>query len=360
MPPHTFCSSRLKVAAAMMTCIYVASSSILHGQGCSAIRSPGSPALPGVSLLPLEHGFQASVSYRYLYADRYFMGSDELPMEPGSQVINEIHTFDVAVSYAVNARLSFTLDLPVIYGERTTRHEHMGMSGPQFTTRAFGIGDLRATGDFWLFDPAHHPHGNISLGAGLKAPTGDDSAEDDFHTPGGIQNRPVDVAIQPGDGGWGFLVQMQAYQKIVGELSAYANGMYLFNPREVNGTASFSPAGSPNQDDVNSVPDQYLGRVGLNYVVWPKGGLSLSVGGRLEGIPARDAIGGDGGFRRPGFVVSIEPGLSWNKGKNSFSVTAPVALIRNRERSVTDELTGTHGDASFADFLIFANYTRRF
>lgn len=84
------------------------------------------------------------------------------------------------------------------------------------------------------------------------------------------------------------------------------------------------------------------------------------MGGRFEGVPARDVIGPDSGFRRPGFAVSIEPGLNWNYGKNTLSLTAPVALYRNRERSVTDDMTGTHGDASFADVLLFVNYPRRF
>ncbi len=331
-----------------------------EAQGCLAVRAVGCAGIPGTTLVPQTHGFQASVSYRYLYADRYFSGAEELPMEPGSQVINEIHTFDLAVSYAPTDRLSLTLDLPFQIADRTTRHEHMGMTGPQYTTEADGIGDLRLTADYWLLDPLRHPRGNISIGAGVKAPTGADDADDEFHTPGGVVERPVDVAIQPGDGGWGFILQSQGFQHIAGGLSGYANALYLFSPREVNGTASFSPPGSPNRDDVNSVTDQYLARLGFDYTVWPQAGLSLSVGGRLEGIPPRDAFGGSEGFRRPGFIVSVEPGLSWHKGKNSFSLTAPVAVLRNRQYSVTDEITGGHGDASFADFLLFVNYTRRF
>ncbi|MBE7502750.1 MAG: hypothetical protein HS113_21190 [Verrucomicrobiales bacterium] len=330
-------------------------------QGCLAIRPAGGPVIPGTLLVPQAHGFQVSAGYRYLYADRYFMGTEELPMPPGSQVINEIHSFDLAFSYAPTPRLSLTLGLPFQWGERTTRHEHSGtMTGPQYATEAGGIGDLRLTGDFWFLDPRKHPRGNVSLGIGVKAPTGDDAVEDDFHTPEGIVHRPVDVAIQPGDGGWGFLVQMQGFYHVVGELNAYANGFYLFNPREVNGTASFSPPGSPNQDDVNSVPDQYLGRAGLSYGLWPKAGLALSVGGRIDGLPVRDAFGGSEGFRRPGYVVSVEPGLSWNWNRYSLSVTAPVALLRDRQRSVTDEITGGHGDASFADFALFANLSARF
>lgn len=304
--------------------------------------------------------WQVSLAYRYLNADRYFSGSDELPMEPGSQVINTIHSFDILATYSPTPRINLSVDLPIIYAERTTRHEHMGMGGPQFTTRAAGIGDLRVTADYWLRDPAQHPKANLSFGLGVKPPTGSDDEEDDFHQPGGPVRRPVDVAIQPGDGGWGIIFQTAGYWQLTDRLFTYLNGMYLMSPKEFNNTASFSAPGSPNNDDVNSVPDQYLGRGGFSYALWPEQGLSLSLGGRLEGIPPHDAVGGDGGFRRPGFIVSIEPGLSWMKGKNTLSLTAPVALLRNRQRSATDEITGGHGDASFADFLLFFTYTRQF
>lgn len=331
-----------------------------QAQGCVAVRSTCGAVLPGAVAQPMERGWQASISYRYLYADRYFMGDDELPMPPGSQVINEVHTIDVAVTYAINSRWSITADLPIQTGDRTTRHEHLGMDGPQYTTSATGIGDFRLTADYWLRDPSAHPRWNVAVGLGLKAPTGDDAADDEFVTPAGTVERPVDIAIQPGDGGWGAIAQAQGYYTLTHGLSAYANGFYLFNPEDVNGTASFSPDDFPNQDNVNSIADQYLLRLGLNYVVLPKAGLSVSIGGRFEGVPARDVIGADTGFRRPGFTVSIEPGLSWVHGKNSLSLTAPVALLRNRERSVTDDLRGTHGDASFADFLLLFTYTRQF
>jgi hypothetical protein len=84
-----------------------------------------------------------------------------------------------------------------------------------------GIGDLRATTDFWLLDPHHHMDGNVALGVGFAAPTGDDAATDTAHRSTGPVERPVDPSIQPGTGGWGTILQTQAYQKIYGNLSAY-------------------------------------------------------------------------------------------------------------------------------------------
>src|SRR5206468_9142895 len=82
--------------------------------------------------------------------------------------------------------------------------------------------------------------------------------------------------------------------------------------------------------------EQYSGRIGLSYALLPKQGLSVSLAGRIEGVPVHDLIGSSQGFRRPGYAISIEPGVVWSKKGYTLSVSAPVALYRNRERSVPD------------------------
>jgi len=85
-------------------------------------------------------------------------------------------------------------------------------------------------------------------------------------------------------------------------------------------------------------------------------GLSGYFGGRIEGVPSHDAFGGSRGFRRPGYAVSVEPGISY--GFNSMSVffSLPIALYRNRVQSYDDlektRVNGvfTNGDAAFADY----------
>lgn len=86
--------------------------------------------------------------------------------------------------------------------------------------------------------------------------------------------------------------------------------------------------------------------------------VTASIGGRVEGIPVYDLIGESGEFRRPGYIVSIEPGITYHLKQVQFFATAPVALFRNRTQSVTDKenstLTGdfVQGDAAFADYAI--------
>jgi len=72
--------------------------------------------------------------------------------------------------------------------------------------------------------------------------------------------------------------------------------------------------------------------------------------------------------------VDIEPGIEIMKGRYTFNLSAPVALYRNREKSVADEQASAyrlahpvpgqnpnvHGDAAFADYVLTASFAVRF
>jgi hypothetical protein len=168
----------------------------------------------------------------------------------------------------------------------------------------------------------------------------------------------VDQSIQPGDGGWGVILGAQAFHRFSDRTSLYASAFYLLNPKETNGTRTTAALSSVTA--YNSVADQYQARLGVNHQFTTKHALSGSLGLRIEGVPSSDVIGGDAGFRRPGYVLSLEPGISFNPTpRDTFALTVPVALVRNRVRSYADKLNGRHGDAAFADFLINASYSRR-
>ena len=319
-----------------------------------------SPSLAGKGLSMLKGGqWEASLHYRYLETANPYIG-DEI-WEAGKEIAakNWIHSIDVETTYAFTPRYSLTLTVPFIYGERSTVLDH---DGDRHTTRAGGLADVRLVGRAWLFEPSEERNGNVLFGIGLKAPTGDDEATDTFYKPTGPEIRHVDQAIQPGDGGWGVILEFAGYQRIAGELFAYASGYYLINPREENDTLTTGPyPPGPNGAVRNlSVPDQYSARAGVAYTIWPEQGLSLSLGGRIDGVPPRDLVGGSEGFRRPGYSVSIEPGVSWSSGGNRFSLHTPVMVYANRQKNIYDDRYGTHGPAAFADFLIIASYTRRF
>src|SRR5437762_12471521 len=110
-----------------------------------------------------------------------------------------------------------------------------------------------------------------------------------------------------------------------------------------------------------SVSDSYLAEAGVAYPFPRVRGLAVNLGSRVEGVPVRDLIGKSNGFRRPGYAMSVEPGLQYFRRRETWSVTVPIAAGRNRKRSVSDILVGNPGgDAAFADYMILIGYSRRF
>lgn len=288
-------------------------------------------------------GWQASLAYRWLHSDRHFIDDSEQPerQENGSEVINDVHTFDVTLTYAITKRVSTAVTIPFIHQNRSSLYEHDRTN--RHSMNGSGLGDVRLMGYCWLFSPDKHTEGNVALGLGVKFPTGDYKKVDYRYRATGRELAYVDNSIQPGDGGWGAILEIQAFQKLFERTFAYMNGTYLLNPE--------------NQTDIgNSIWDSYLGRLGVAYAIWPSKGLSVSLGVRGEGVPPEDAIGKSEGRRRPGYAISVEPGLTWSHRKVSWSISAPVALYRYRQNN----FQGNPGDAAFADFIILTSVTYRF
>jgi hypothetical protein len=311
------------------------------------------------------HQWVATVAFRYFHSFRDFNANGDEVNIPFIKNDTYVDLWDVSATYAVTKRISLTLELPIQYGSRTNSAEHDGVH--VHTMRAAGIGDMRLSANFWLLNTDKHPDQNISLGLGVKAPTGDDAVTDYSFRPTGPELRPVDTAIEPGDGGWGIILSGNAFAKVYENTFAYLNGFYLINPRETNGvhTVNFDVPPFTHGDKglmFDSVPDQSMVRGGLAAAIWPKIGLSASLGARWEGIPSHDLIGGSDGWRLPGYSVSIEPGISISHGKEYLSVTAPLALYRYGLVSVP--FARTHdplgGVASFSDYQINVTYSHEF
>src|SRR5207249_248815 len=95
----------------------------------------------------------------------------------------------------------------------------------------------------------------------------------------------------------------------------------------VNRSTSATPSTAADTA-FNSVPDQFMFRVG-GAVPIGKSGLSASLAWRGEGLPRYDLIGGSHGFRRPGIELFVEPGFSYAKGRQVYSVEIPIGYYRN-------------------------------
>lgn len=319
-----------------------------------------SPSLGGHRQVFLQGGeWEAGVAYRHLAADDWFVGDEIVPeAAPGGQPNRfNVHTFDLSLTYGVSRRFSARLTVPVSAGTNSRIHP----DGQRHETSATGVGDVNLLGSYWLRDPLSSPGGNVALGVGVKAPTGRYDLEDGLGVPNDTISFPVHQSLQPGDGGWGLLLQAQAYQHLAGRLSGYLFGAYMLSPREKTDVL-FSPSFA---ESFVSVPDVFHARLGFAYAAWPEGGLSLSLGGRVDGIPVHDIIGGDLGFRNPGYSLFLEPGLALERGRGSFTVSVPVRLRGNFVRSAND-LAGIPGpgpDAARGDlaaYLLYLGYAHRF
>jgi len=300
----------------------------------------------------LDRGrWQLSVGFRKQRSHRHFVGTQEQKQRAaqGTEVVNNIYLYDVALTYAVNRRFNLTFAAPI---QRATRVR--GNSNQVF--HSVGIGDVSVMGRMWLLKPPSESGQNISFGVGLKLPTGKPDVTDTVLTTNGPVTSVVDQSIQLGDGGWGIPLDVQAYKRIKAT-TLYASGTYLLNPRNTNGVRT---GRSRPSEAIMSVSDQYLARVGFSRPVPYTRQFAFTMGWRVEGVPVRDLIGKSNGFRRPGYAMSLEPGLEYFRARDTWSVAVPIAIRRNRRRSVSDILVGGAGDAAFADYMILVGYSHRF
>ena len=351
--------------------LLVISARAAEAQGCVAIRSNGATCtMTGAHAegTPAEHGsWTLGVNARYFKSYKHFVGKAEQHerAEAGTEVVNYNFTTEFGLTRNINNRWSLSVYAPVISNVRSSMYEHYGNASKnpnaRRKTKSFGLGDVRAAAYYWLVDPMKNSKANVQVGAGIKLPTGDYRYTDYFFRNDTTKILgPVDQSIQLGDGGTGFTTEFNAFYRVSKTVSFYTNGFYLFNPREHNGVSTARgsvPAATAIAygSDVMSVPDQFMYRLGANLSA---GDFFFSGGMRIEGVPARDLVGGSEGFRRPGYVLSAEPVIGYKVKKTQFYLSVPYSVERNRTQSVPDKnrtrITGVYaqGDAAFADYSI--------
>jgi hypothetical protein len=371
----------------------------VFSQGCVAVRQMGglNPLSPNGYTLP-KGEFQIGAGYRYFHSWRHFVGREEQPQrqttgggfdangkERGNAVNIYSHAVDLNISYGLTDRIQLNASIPYVHNERSQVLTTTAGDKYRYSVYAQGLGDIRVSANYWVFDPAAARKGNLSIGLGIKTNSGNHAAKDNAPQPDGSTKRVMmDQAIQPGDGGVGVSVEVQGFRQVYKGIYGFVSGYYLFNPRESNGSFKSDPTvvkdksgntlGTLYGYNVYASPDQYFGRAGFMTSVGKMKSLTLSLAGRFEGIPAYDAFGGQTAYRRPGYVVSVESGVSYRHGNHSVSLYVPYNFIKNRIQSaadiasqnlqnsvITDESQKVHvqGDAAFADYSINIIYALR-
>lgn len=332
-------------------------------QGCMPIRFV-SPALGGRDDAYLARGsWRTSLAFRRLYADEFFVGTRTRPdLAPVAQPIRITnHTIDAGFTYAATDRISLILNVPWTTGSISNVHR----DSVRHENDASGLGDVNMRASIWLWDQTANPRGNLALGLGVKAPTGNIKSSGTAWLLGGSSvDHPASVAIQPGEGGWGIILQGEAFRHVARNTFVYASGVYTANPRE-----SINVPRDPGGTLLIGVPDTYSMRAGASFNVYSRSALSsssrmlvsASLGWREDATAKRDLIGGsDLAFRAPAIVGYIDNGVSLVRGRNSMSLNVPVRAYQNYRRSSADEALGRPGGGDLARYLILAEFSRRY
>jgi hypothetical protein len=88
-------------------------------------------------------------------------------VQPGTEVMNKINLQDVQLNYQLTDRIGFGLTLPILFASQRSNNSYC-------TLHFAGIGDAAVLGQVWLWNPKHARRGNINLGLGFQAPSGND------------------------------------------------------------------------------------------------------------------------------------------------------------------------------------------
>jgi hypothetical protein len=339
----------------------------LRAQGCVAVKNMSSCSLNWGE----EQGksWQFSLNYRYFRSYKHFRGKEEekVRVQQGTEVINHDNSVLFGALYTVNKRFSVSTTIPYVNIDRSSLYEHYGNTpgNPRFHTQSNGLGDIRLTAYYAALNDKKN---NLSVGLGIKLPTGNYNYKDHFHKRGSENQdsliyKVVDQSIQPGDGGTGLILEADYARLLSKHFDIFVTGSYLFNPRNTNGIArSATLTNNIPLSNEFSVADQFLFRLGTRYSI---NQFKIGLGARYEGIPSEDILGKSDGFRRPGYIISFEPSIGYAKGQHSVIFNLPLALERNRVQNTIDKIrteqTGTHtiGDAAFADWLLSVTYSYR-
>ena len=325
-------------------------------QGCMPSRF-SSPVVGSKGDVYLPKGaWQLGATFRRTTSAQRIIGHTAYDFFPAGVLPTavDVKAVDVSATYGISNQLSVSVDLPFATGSHTTRYADV----VRHENTATGAGDLSVVANYWLGNAAPlHPAGNFALGLGVKAPTGKNDAAGKFWSADGTGvTFPVHPSIELGDGGWGMIMQAQGFQPVGSIVYLYASGSYIANPQKVS-SVTVNPTSTVHW----AIPDSWAAKAGAAVALWPEHGLSASLGVRFDGTPQRDLIGGsDSGNRLPARVGYADPGVTFNVGATTLSLSVPIRIYYDFPPSNVDLAAGAPGGGGLSKYQVIASYAVRF
>lgn len=326
-------------------------------QGCILLRQT-SPLFGTTGSIDQEVGsWNVTFTGRTSTADIHYNGTVRQVQRELEQtyVVNRQNSLTTTIAYQLSPRISLNAGIPFVEASWGIPSPRSGGPAARANENARGLGDITTLARFALLSPSTHRTWNLVIGGGVKLPTGNNAATDVFPDGNGNNNleRHVDISVNPGDGGWGLIVDLQGY-KMMGRFTTFGSGTWLSNPRDTGAPSRGNLVTNTTPSNINTVSDQFVFRAGTSVSITRH--ISASIAWRMEGVPRYDLIGASHGFRRPGVEMYWEPGVTVSSGRHAVSFNLPVGYYFNRFRN---PYTGNPGDSTFPEYVSIATYSMR-
>ena len=187
--------------------------------------------------------WQVNVSSRNLVSNDHYSGTAEQHQRQELQnYVNNIQNLlDFGVTRIFSKRVAVSVGVPFVDSSWALRDPLYPLPAErqEIKQHGRGLGDISLTSRFWIFEPESHPDWNVAAGGGMKFPTGNERYQDRFI--GRVDRvealRYVDQSVQPGDGGWGVMLEGHGFLRVK-NVFLFASGSYLINPQDTNETPS--------------------------------------------------------------------------------------------------------------------------
>src|SRR5437879_4500513 len=104
-------------------------------------------------------------------------GHDANGNERGDAVNIYSHAVDLNISYCLSNRFQLNVTIPYVNNERSQvfkadQSKTTATDTFRYSVYAKGLGDIRISANYWIFDPAKSLKGNLLVGLGVKLNTG--------------------------------------------------------------------------------------------------------------------------------------------------------------------------------------------
>lgn len=326
----------------------------VRAQGC-VCQKQGGPVFGGVGPYLEDGSWQVLVFYRGYQSEEHFRGREPFTELDGNGPRNAQRLTTADVTWAASTRLNLSLSVPVFSNDFDIRRPPPGGGERVWVPiGASGLGDINVRARYWILDPngRHGGSHNVGLSLGVKLPTGKQDRMDEYFG----RQVPVDVSIQTGDGRWGGLASLYAFQN-AGPATLFATGTYLFVPGNTTSVPTFfGSLRNPDNSTLNSAADQFSVQLGGSVTIVDRW-LIPSLAYRIEGVPVSDLFGASDGFRRPGVIGFVEPGFNFVFGRHLIGVSLAIRSYVN----IKDSPTSTRiEDATVPKYMLTAGYSVRF